>query len=260
MRVYFEKPRTTVGWKGLLNDPHIDGSFKINEGLRIGRNLLVELAELGLPTGSEFLDTISPQFLADTIAWGAIGARTTESQIHRELASGLSMPIGFKNGTGGNVKLAVQACQAAAGAHNFLSVTKQGLAAIVETQGNGSCHLIMRGGSRGPNYSSEHLAEARGESENAGINHRLMVDCSHGNSNKDHTQQPLVAADVAQQIAAGSDTIFGVMLESHLHPGNQSTDGDLAYGVSITDKCMGWEETLPVFDTLAAAVRSRRTA
>ena len=258
MRVYFEKPRTTVGWKGLLNDPHLDDSFKINEGLHLGRQLLVDIAEKGLPTGTEFLDTISPQFLADTIAWGAIGARTTESQIHRELASGLSMPIGFKNGTGGNVDLAVQACQASAGAHHFLSVTKQGLAAIVSTEGNTSCHLIMRGGKSGPNYSKEHLAAAQAACTKAGANPKLMVDCSHGNSNKDHTKQPAVAADLAAQIAAGDTNIFGVMIESHLHGGNQKIGPDMQYGVSITDACLAWEDTLPVLDTLAAAVRQRR--
>ncbi len=260
MRVYFEKPRTTVGWKGLINDPHLDGSFDINNGLRMARGLLAQLADMGLPAGSEFLDTISPQFIADLICWGAIGARTTESQIHRELASGLSMPVGFKNGTDGNVQIALDAIGAACHPHHFLSVTKQGISAIVETAGNVHCHLILRGGSRGPNYDAASVGAAADKLRAAELPHRIMVDCSHGNSDKDHKRQPAVARDVAQQVAAGARDIFGVMLESHLLEGNQKQQAgsELVYGQSITDACIGWEDTVAVLEELAAAVATRR--
>jgi 3-deoxy-7-phosphoheptulonate synthase len=260
MRVYFEKPRTTVGWKGLINDPHLDESFAINEGLRIGRRLLLELAELGLPVGCEFLDPISPQFIADLVSWGAIGARTTESQVHRELASGLSMPVGFKNATDGNVQVAVDAIRAAANPHHFLSVTKQGVAAIVATRGNSDTHVILRGGARGPNYDEKSVAAVCEQLGKAELPPRVMIDCSHGNSSKDHTRQIAVAEDVAKQVAHGSRALFGVMLESFLEDGRQDwkPDGSMVYGRSITDACMGWDATLPLFDSLAAAVRARR--
>ncbi|HIG55238.1 MAG TPA: 3-deoxy-7-phosphoheptulonate synthase [Candidatus Latescibacteria bacterium] len=260
MRVYFEKPRTTVGWKGLINDPHLDGSFDINNGLRMARGLLAKLADMGLPAGSEYLDTISPQFIADLICWGAIGARTTESQIHRELASGLSMPVGFKNGTDGNVQIALDAIGAACHPHHFLSVTKQGISAIVETTGNVHCHLILRGGSQGTNYDAASVGAAADKLRAAELPDRIMVDCSHGNSDKDHKRQPAVARDVAQQVAAGARDIFGVMLESHLVEGNQkqTAGSELVYGQSITDACIGWEETAAVLEELAAAVATRR--
>jgi len=260
MRVYFEKPRTTVGWKGLINDPDLDGSFKINNGLRAARRLLLELTDMGMPAGSEFLDTISPQFIADLISWGAIGARTTESQIHRELASGLSMPVGFKNGTDGAVQIAIDAIGAARHPHHFLSVTKQGISAIVATAGNDSCHVILRGGNGGPNYRANDVATMTAQLKEVGLPHRVMVDCSHGNSNKDHALQPLVAKDIAAQIAAGSQDIFGVMIESHLVEGRQSQEPgqELVYGQSITDACISWETTEQVLDELAAAVRQRR--
>jgi 3-deoxy-7-phosphoheptulonate synthase len=262
MRIYFEKPRTTVGWKGLINDPHLDGSFAINEGLRLARRLLLDLGNLGLPTGSEFLDTILPQFIADLVAWGAIGARTTESQVHRELASGLSMPVGFKNGTGGSTQLAVDAVGAARGVHHFLSVTKQGISAIVATTGNNACHIILRGSSQGGNYdagSVDPLAQRLKESE---LPHRVMVDFSHGNSQKDHSRQAMVCKDVAEQIAAGSDNIFGVMMESHLKEGRQNLVADKAptYGQSITDACISWDATETLLEELAQAVSSRRAA
>ena len=262
MRVYFEKPRTTVGWKGLINDPHLDGSFAINHGLRIGRRLLLDLADMGLPVGSEFLDTITPQFIADLISWGAVGARTTESQVHRELASGLSMPVGFKNGTDGNVQIAIDAVRAAQHPHHFLSVTKQGISAIVATAGNDCCHLILRGGNQGPNYSGEIVDETASKLRQAGLPHRLMVDGSHGNSNKDYTRQPLVARAVGEQVASGSHNLFGVMLESHLVEGRQDqvTERPLTYGQSITDACISWETTVPVLEDLAAAVQQRRQA
>jgi len=260
MRVYFEKPRTTVGWKGLINDPQLDGSFRINEGLRKARRFLLAVTELGLPAGSEFLDPISPQFIADLLSWGAIGARTTESQVHRELASGLSMPVGFKNGTDGTVQVALDAIGAARRPHHFLSVTKQGLAAIVATRGNEDCHVILRGGTRGPNYRSENVAELGAKLEAAGLNPRLMIDCSHANSGKRPDRQPLVATDVAEQIAGGSRAIFGLMMESFLVEGRQNVqpDHELTYGQSITDACMGWERTRPLFAELAAAVNARR--
>lgn len=260
MRVYFEKPRTTVGWKGLINDPRLDGSFQINEGLRLARGLLLDLCNMGLPVGSEFLDTISPQFIADLVSWGAIGARTTESQVHRELASGLSMPVGFKNGTGGSTQLAIDAIKAARGAHHFLSVTKQGISAIVATTGNDACHIILRGSSLGPNYDQQSVDELAGKLAGDALPHRLMVDCSHGNSEKDHNRQPAVAAAVAAQLADGSDNIFGVMLESHLVKGRQDLVAGKAptYGQSITDACISWETTQQVLDQLAEAVRTRR--
>ncbi len=261
MRVYFEKPRTTVGWKGLINDPHLDGSFAINEGLRKGRRFLLDVIERGLPTGTEFLDPITPQFMADLVCWGAIGARTSESQVHRELASGLSMPVGFKNGTTGNVQVAVDAIRSAANPHHFLSVTKQGVAAIVQTQGNADCHLILRGGSNGPNHGPAAIEAAVDGLEKAGLEGRLIVDCSHANSGKDHTLQPGVVREVAGQIADGNVAIAGVMLESFLEDGNQNHEkaqGALVYGQSITDKCMSWERTEPLFDELAEAARKRR--
>jgi 3-deoxy-7-phosphoheptulonate synthase len=260
MRAYFEKPRTTVGWKGLINDPHIDESFAVNEGLRIGRRLLLELAEAGLPVGCEFLDPISPQFIADLVSWGAIGARTTESQVHRELASGLSMPVGFKNATDGNTQVAVDAMRAAANPHHFLSVTKQGVAAIVATRGNPDTHVILRGGARGANHDEKSVAAVCEQLDKAQLPRRVMIDCSHGNSNKDHRRQGAAAEDVAKQVASGSRALLGVMLESFLEDGRQDWNprGAMTFGRSITDACMGWEATLPIFDTLASAVRQRR--
>jgi 3-deoxy-7-phosphoheptulonate synthase len=260
MRVYFEKPRTTVGWKGLINDPHLDDTFDINEGLRRARHFLLDVLALGLPTGTEFLDPITPQFIADLVSWGAIGARTSESQVHRELASGLSMPVGIKNATDGNVQVAIDAIRSAANPHHFLSVTKQSVAAIVATRGNPECHVILRGGSNGPNYSAAAIESVVATLEQVGLPGRLMIDCSHANSNKDHTVQPQVVGDVAGQIADGSRSIFGVMLESFLEDGNQSHGkaGELKYGQSITDKCMSWERTEPLFDELAEAARKRR--
>jgi 3-deoxy-7-phosphoheptulonate synthase len=259
MRVYFEKPRTTVGWKGLINDPHLDGSFAINQGLRLARRFLVDVNELGLAIGTEFLDPITPQFIADLVSWGAIGARTSESQVHRELASGLSMPVGFKNGTDGTVQIAIDAIGSSAHPHHFLSVTKQSVAAIVSTLGNPDCHVILRGGTRGPNYSSQDVADVVAELEVAGLRGNVMIDCSHANSGKDYLQQPVVASDVARQVRDGSRAIFGVMLESFLEDGRQDHgETELVYGQSITDACMGWERTLPVFELLAHAVRDRR--
>jgi len=262
MRVYFEKPRTTVGWKGLINDPHLDGSFAINEGLRLARRLLLDLVELGLPSGCEFLDPITPQFTSDLVAWGAIGARTTESQVHRELASGLSMPVGFKNGTDGGVQIAIDAVRAAAHHHRFLGVTEQGLAGIVSTRGNPDCHVILRGGADGPNYDAIHVQKALAALRDAKLPARLMVDTSHGNSDKDHKRQPVVARDVASQIAQGEGGIIGLMMESFLAEGRQDLKDrrHLVYGQSITDACMGWEMTVPVLRDLAAAARARRKA
>ena len=262
MRVYFEKPRTTVGWKGLINDPHLDGTFDINNGLRAARRLLLDLAHRGMPAGSEFLDVITPQFVADLIAWGAIGARTTESQIHRELASGSSMPIGFKNGTDGSVQIAVDAIGAARHPHHFLSVTKQSIAAIVTTRGNDTCHLILRGSNSGPNHDAESVGTAGAALRGAGLRDRIMIDCSHGNSRKDHRQQPAVTREVGAQIAGGSHLVCGVMLESHLKEGkqNHSNDTPLVYGQSITDACMSWATTEPLLHELADAVRRRRAA
>ena len=263
MRVYFEKPRTVVGWKGLINDPNLDGSFEINSGLRIGRKLLVDICDLGLPTGAEFLDTIIPQFIADTIAWSAIGARTTESQVHRELASGLSMPIGFKNGTGGNVQMAIDAVRSAEQPHWFPSVTKQGVTAIFQTTGNESAHLILRGGNRtGPNYEAKDVEPILEQLAAVDLPQKLVVDCSHGNSNKDYTRQGAVAKDLATQIAAGQQGIAGVMLESHLVAGRQNYDvnGDNVYGQSITDECIDMPATEVILADLAQAVQARRNA
>ena len=263
MRVYFEKPRTTVGWKGLINDPYLDESFRIHEGLRIARQLLVDINRLGVPAGSEFLDVISPQYIGDLISWGAIGARTTESQVHRELASGLSAPVGFKNGTDGNIRIAIDAIQAAARPHHFLSVHKNGQVAIVETKGNKDCHVILRGG-KAPNYDAASVAAACAEIEAAKLECRLMVDASHANSSKQHLRQIEVMRDVGAQLAAGSRCIFGVMVESHLQDGAQKfTPGKddaakLEYGKSITDACIGWDDTLNVLDVLSAAVKARR--
>lgn len=261
MRVYFEKPRTTVGWKGLINDPDLDDSFDINRGLRVARKLLLDLANTGIAAGTEFLDTISPQYIADLIVWGAIGARTTESQIHRELASGLSMPVGFKNGTGGSIQIALDAIQSASRPHHFLSVTKQGVSAIVSTAGNESCHLILRGGKSGPNYDADRIKEVEVMLAEQNLRASVMIDCSHGNSNKDFRNQPLVARDLANQIGAGSRTITSVMIESNLVEGNQKLVpdlGKLTRGQSVTDACIGWEDTVGTLDTLAAAVRKRR--
>ena len=260
MRTYFEKPRTTVGWKGLINDPKLDGSFSINLGLRVARKFLLDVVQLGVPTATEFLDPISPQFVADLVSWGAIGARTTESQVHRELASGLSMPVGYKNGTSGDVQIAVDAVRSSAAPHRFLSVTKQGLAAIVSTRGNKHCHVILRGGRTGPNYSAEAIAEAGVSLSKAGLRPALMVDCSHANSQKNHQNQVRVGESLSAQVSAGSQAIFGVMLESNLVAGRQDVvpGQPLTYGQSITDACLGFDETTPVLEQLAAAVRARR--
>ena len=259
MRVYFDKPRTTVGWKGLINDPHLDDSYRINEGLRLARRILVAINELDLAAGTEYLDMITQQYLADMIAWGAIGARTTESQVHRELASGLSCPVGFKNGTNGDVKIAVDAIKAASAPHHFLSVTKGGHSAIVHTAGNEDCHIILRGG-KSPNYDAASVASTCKELAAAGLAAKLMIDCSHANSQRRHERQVDVAQDVAAQIAAGDDRIFGVMIESHINAGRQDlVPGQaLQYGVSITDACIGWDTTVDVLRTLAEAVRMRR--
>ena len=263
MRVYFEKPRTTVGWKGLINDPYLDETFRIDEGLRIARQLLIDINRLDLPAGSEFLDVISPQYIGDLISWGAIGARTTESQVHRELASGLSAPIGFKNGTDGNIRIATDAIQAAARGHHFLSVHKNGQVAIVQTNGNPDCHVILRGG-KAPNYDVASVTAACNELAAAKLPATLMVDCSHANSSKQHEKQIDVARDIAGQVAGGSRQIFGLMVESHLNPGTQKfTAGKddskaLEYGKSITDACLGWEDSLAVLETLSSAVVARR--
>jgi 3-deoxy-7-phosphoheptulonate synthase len=287
MRVYFEKPRTTVGWKGLINDPRLDGSFRINEGVRLARRLLLDLVELGIPAGCEFLDPISPQYTSDLVSWGAIGARTTESQVHRELASGLSMPIGFKNGTGGTVQIAIDALRAAAFPHRFLGVTEQGLASIVITRGNPECHVILRGGARGPNYDRASIRQVMEQLEAQGLLPRVMVDASHGNSERDHTRQAAVVRDLASQIADGERGIVGVMLESFLVEGRQdlpegavggqgappSVGGQgtsasvgpssevrdrLTFGQSVTDPCIGWPQTEAILGELASAVRARR--
>lgn len=259
MRVYFEKPRTTVGWKGLINDPKLDGSFNINEGLRVARQLLLDVNAMGMPVGCEFLDMITPQYIADLVAWGAIGARTTESQIHRELASGLSCPVGFKNGTDGSVRIAIDAIRAAQAPHHFLSVTKEGRSAIVSTSGNEDCHLILRGG-KVPNYSAADVDAAGKGLAEAGIPARIMIDFSHGNSSKVPAKQIDVGQDVAKQIEAGDSRIFGIMAESHLKAGRQDLvpGKPLAYGVSITDGCVSWDETRAMLDGLAAGVRARR--
>jgi 3-deoxy-7-phosphoheptulonate synthase len=263
MRVYFEKPRTTVGWKGLINDPYLDESYRIDEGLRIARQLLIEINRLGLPAGSEFLDVISPQYIGDLISWGAIGARTTESQVHRELASGLSAPIGFKNGTDGNIKIATDAIQAAARGHHFLSVHKNGQVAIVHTKGNKDCHVILRGG-KAPNYDAASVAAAVKDLEAAKLTPRLMIDFSHANSSKQHEKQLDVARDVGAQIASGSRSVFGVMIESHIEGGAQKfTPGKddvaaLRYGQSITDACLGWDDSVQALDVLSQAVKAAR--
>ena len=263
MRVYFEKPRTTVGWKGLINDPYLDESFRIDEGLRIARQLLLEINRAGMPAGSEFLDVISPQYIGDLISWGAIGARTTESQVHRELSSGISAPIGFKNGTDGNIRIATDAIQAAARPHHFLSVHKNGQVAIVETRGNKDCHVILRGG-KTPNYDAAHVEAACRDLEAAKLPSNLMVDCSHANSSKQHEKQVDVARDIANQVAGGSKRVFGVMVESHLTPGAQKFSpgkddpAKLAYGQSITDACIGWPQSLEVLEVLSNAVKARR--
>ena len=255
MRAYFEKPRTTVGWKGLINDPHLNGTHDINFGLRQARKLLLELNNLGMPASTEFLDMITPQYYADLIAWGAIGARTTESQIHRELASGLSCPVGFKNGTDGSLKIAIDALGAAAHSHHFLSVTKTGHSAIVHTAGNPDCHVILRGGNGGPNYSSEHVKNAAEQLTQAGLPAKLMVDCSHANSRKEFKRQMEVAQDIATQIQNGEQNIMGVMVESHLVEGRQNDP--VVYGQSITDACIGWEDTEQLLALLAEANRVR---
>ena len=261
MRVYFEKPRTTVGWKGLINDPRMDNTFRINEGIRLARKILLEINELDLPCATEFLDTITPQYTADLIAWGAIGARTTESQVHRELASGLSCPVGFKNGTDGNMRIAVDAIRSANSPHHFLSVTKSGHTAIVSTMGNEDCHVILRGG-KAPNFDAASVDAACKEIAKAGLAARLMVDFSHGNSSKQYKLQMEVCDSVAGQMAAGEERIVGVMVESHLVEGRQdlSPDKALTYGQSVTDACLGWDDSLTVLEKLAAAVRARRVA
>jgi 3-deoxy-7-phosphoheptulonate synthase len=259
MRVYFEKPRTTVGWKGLINDPHMDGSFAINEGLRLARELLLDINSMGLPAGTEYLDMITPQYVADLIAWGAIGARTTESQIHRELASGLSCPVGFKNGTDGNLKIALDAIGAASQPHHFLSVTKGGVSAIVSTGGNEDCHVILRGGTS-PNYDSANVNQACEQATKANLACRLMIDASHGNSQKQYLNQIKVCADIGNQLAQGEKRIFGVMIESHLVADRQNLEPgrELTYGQSVTDACIGWSDTEAVLASLAASVQARR--
>lgn len=260
MRVYFEKPRTTVGWKGLINDPNLDDSFQINDGLRTARKLLLDLADMGIPTATEYLDLISPQYVADLISWGAIGARTTESQCHRELASGLSCPVGFKNSTDGGLQIAIDAVGSATQSHHFLSVTKEGRSAIFQTAGNPDAHIILRGGNKHTNYDPESIKEASQKLEKAGIRPGVVVDCSHANSGKDPDRQVIVCRDVAGQIAGGQQNIVGLMLESHLVAGNQKVipGQALTYGQSITDACMGWEDTESLLGDLANAVQERR--
>jgi 3-deoxy-7-phosphoheptulonate synthase len=260
MRVYFEKPRTIVGWKGLLNDPHLDQSFKINDGLRLARHLLLDLAEMGVPAGTEFLDMISPQYFAGLVSWGAIGARTTESQVHRQLVSGLSCPVGFKNGTSGNVQIAIEAILSAAHSHTFLGHTKHGQSAIFVTTGNSDCHIILRGGRKEVNYTAESVAEVCKQLEAASLPQRVMIDCSHANSGKDYRRQPVVCRDVTGQIARGDARILGVMLESNLIAGAQKLvpGQPLVYGQSITDACLGWDDTRALLRELAEAVRAGR--
>jgi 3-deoxy-7-phosphoheptulonate synthase len=260
MRVYFEKPRTTIGWKGLINDPYLDESYKINDGLRLARTLLLDLAEMGVPSGTEFLDMISPQYIAGLVSWGAIGARTTESQVHRQLVSGVSCPVGFKNATSGDVQVAVDAILSAAHSHTFLGHTKFGQSAIFVTNGNPDCHIILRGGKKLVNFGAEHVAETAGKMERAGIKPNIMIDFSHANSNKDYRRQSLVGQNVAAQIAAGDRRIMGVMIESNLVAGAQPLvpGQPLVYGQSITDACIDWKETYALFQELAAAVRARR--
>ncbi|MGA2170426.1 MAG: 3-deoxy-7-phosphoheptulonate synthase [Terracidiphilus sp.] len=262
MRVYFEKPRTITGWKGLINDPYLDQSFKINDGLRLARRLLLDLAEMGVPAGTEFLDMISPQYVAGLVSWGAIGARTTESQVHRQLVSGISCPVGFKNATSGDVQVAIDAVLSAAHSHTFLGHTKYGQSAIFVTTGNPDCHIILRGGRKMVNYTAEAVAQTALQMETAGIEPRIMIDVSHANSNKDHTRQALVCHDVARQIADGNRRIIGVMIESNLVAGSQRIipGQPLVYGQSITDGCIDWAETHTLLNELAAAVRARRTA
>src|SRR5262245_26098561 len=262
MRVYFEKPRTTVGWKGLINDPHLDGSFSINDGLRLARRLLLDLAEMGVLTGCEFLDPITPQFISDLVSWGAIGARTTESQTHRELASACSMPVGFKNGTDGGVQIAIDALRAVAHPHRFLGVTEQGLAGIVSTRGNPDCHVILRGGASGPNYDALSVQKTLAALRDAGVPPRLMIDASHGNSEKDHRRQPVVVREVAAQLAQGERGLIGARMERFLAEGRQNLidRAHLVYGQSITDACLGWDATVPVLHELAEGVRARRRA
>jgi 3-deoxy-7-phosphoheptulonate synthase len=259
MRVYFEKPRTTIGWKGLINDPHLDESYKINDGLRLARHLLLDLAEIGIPAGTEFLDMVTPQYLAGLVSWGAIGARTTESQVHRQLVSGLSCPVGFKNGTSGNVQIAIEAVQSAAHPHSFLGHTKYGQSAIFSTSGNPNCHVILRGGRSTVNYDAESVAQVSALLEKAKLPARVMIDCSHANSNKDYRKQSSVCRDVAAQIAKGNRNIIGLMLESNLVGGAQKLveAKDLVYGQSITDACIGWDDTLALLRELGAAVKQR---
>jgi len=262
MRVYFEKPRTTIGWKGLINDPHLDQSYKINDGLRLARHLLLDLAEMGVPVGTEFLDMISPQYIAGLVSWGAIGARTTESQVHRQLVSGVSCPVGFKNATSGDVQVAIDAIQSAAESHTFLGHSKFGQSAIFVTTGNPECHIILRGGRKTVNYTAECVADTAAKMEKAGVQPRIMIDCSHANSNKDYRRQAIVCHDVAGQIAAGDRRIMGVMIESNLVAGAQSLvpGKPLLYGQSITDGCIDWAETHKLLTELAGAVRARRNA
>jgi len=262
MRVYFEKPRTTTGWKGLINDPHLDGSGDVNTGLRIARQLLLEVLQLGLPAGCEFLDPITPQYIADTVSWAAIGARTTESQIHRQLASGLSMPVGFKNRTDGNIGVAVDAVRAAAVPHSFAGIDMEGSSAILHTSGNSDCHIILRGGRGEPNYTPEAVNRALRRLDDVALRPRLIIDASHDNSAKDHERQPAVVGEIAAQVAAGNHGICGVMVESFLVGGRQKLepDAELIYGQSITDACMSWEATVDVLDVLAAGVRARRAS
>ena len=255
---YFEKPRTTVGWKGLINDPDLDGTFQVNKGLRIARSLLRDITALGLPVGCEFLDPITPQYIADLVSWGSIGARTAASQVHRQLCSALSMPIGIKNSTDGDVQIAVDGARASAESHVFMGINPDGLASLITTTGNPDCHVILRGGSGGPNYSAEHVSSALGTLTKAGLPERLIVDASHGNSGKDHRRQPVVAADLASRIAAGEKGVVGVMLESFLVAGRQEIGPDMVRGCSVTDACMDWDTTASVLDGLAAAVRARR--
>ncbi|KAJ2107136.1 3-deoxy-7-phosphoheptulonate synthase [Coemansia sp. RSA 922] len=265
MRVYFEKPRTTVGWKGLINDPNLDDTFQINKGLHVARDLLCKITDMGMPAGCELLDTISPQFLGDLFSWGAIGARTTESQLHRELASGVSFPVGFKNGTDGNATIAIDAIRSASHPHHFLGVTKSGLAAITVTRGNPLCHIILRGGNSGPNYEEEWVSKISEQILKAKVVDNIMVDCSHGNSSKDYRNQPKVCSDIARQVSAGNRAIVGVMIESNIVEGRQNipTESEgglkaLTYGQSITDACVSWEQTIPMLQELAQAVRNRR--
>ncbi|MCH9743053.1 MAG: 3-deoxy-7-phosphoheptulonate synthase [Proteobacteria bacterium] len=260
MRVYFEKPRTTVGWKGLINDPDLDESFQINKGLALARGLLLDINSMGMPAATEFLDLISPQYIADLVSWGAIGARTTESQGHRELASGLSCPVGFKNGTDGSVNIAIDAIRAAERSHIFMSLTKEGRSAIFHTKGNDDCHIILRGGNGEPNYSAPYVADAVDKLTKTNLRQKLMIDCSHANSSKDFRKQAIVAKNIAEQLAAGCKSIMGVMIESHLQEGRQDVKADcaLTYGQSITDACLGWDATIDVLIKLAEGVQARR--